>query len=138
VALRVVQEVLEAIAAHAREAAPQECCGVLLAESGASGAVTAVLRAENAEPDRPERRYRLDRATQLAALDLEIEGRTEVVGYYHSHPAGPPSPSPTDVAEAIPETLYLICGLGAGLPEFAVWRSGEGRLTPVPLEAADG
>jgi proteasome lid subunit RPN8/RPN11 len=130
----VTPDVLAAIAEHAQESAPAECCGILLAQAGT---VTDMLRSRNTEGERPTRRYRLDPRVQLAALDAEIEGRALIAGYYHSHPVGPPSPSPTDVAEAVPETTYLICGLATGRPEFAAWRSEEGRLAPEPLEATD-
>jgi proteasome lid subunit RPN8/RPN11 len=39
---------------------------------------------------------------------MEAQG-LEMVGIYHSHPHGPDSPSPTDIAEAYyPDAVYLI------------------------------
>ncbi len=44
-----------------------------------------------------------------AILDLEARG-WELLGIFHSHPAGPLTPSPTDVAEAYyPDSAYVIC-----------------------------
>jgi len=135
VALRVERAVLDEIANHARECAPRECCGVLLAEPDSAGVVTSILRADNAEPDDPTHRYLVDHRAQLAALDLEIEGRGETVGYYHSHPFGGPTPSPTDIAQAVPDTLYLICGLGNHEPHFAAWRIEGGTVVAVEVVA---
>lgn len=135
-ALRVSRRVLEEIAGHARQSAPQECCGILLAIPPGS-TVTALLRGENVTP-RPAERYELDHRTQLRALDLEIEGLADVVGYYHSHPRGSSRPSPHDIRESVPGSVYLICGLAGKDPTFAAWRRTEAGLTPCPLEVLDG
>ena len=133
-ALRVTPAVLDEIAQHARECARHECCGILLAEPDSAGVVTVALRAGNAEPDDRTHRYLVDHQTQLAALDLEIDGRAEIVGYYHSHPLGAPVPSPTDIAQAVPDTVYLICGFANHEPHFAAWRTEVGAAVPVSLE----
>jgi len=54
-------------------------------------------------------RFRLDPQGQLEAmLSMEEQG-FELLAIYHSHPAGPSHPSPTDIKEsAYPETVHLI------------------------------
>ncbi|WP_348607703.1 desampylase [Halobaculum rarum] len=103
-------------ALHERRAAgaPAEVCGVLVgdvgdadgaanADSGGDGVAEtdATDRVAEAVPvpnvaDDPERRYELDPAETVAAIeDAETRGR-DVIGFYHSHPRGPAAPSDTD------------------------------------------
>jgi len=54
-------------------------------------------------------RYRMDPQEQWNAFKYIEEKGWELVGIYHSHSAGPPGPSATDIAEAYyPESIYLI------------------------------
>jgi proteasome lid subunit RPN8/RPN11 len=76
--------------------------------------------------DRPHSRYELDPAQQYEAMSaIEADDR-EVVGFYHSHPNGPPRPSATDRAGARwAEYTYVIVSLG-GEPFVGAWRwTGE-------------
>jgi proteasome lid subunit RPN8/RPN11 len=130
----VTPTVLAEIEAHARAAAPAECCGVLL---GVRGIATRVLRGRNAEPRSPETAYVLDHSTQLAALDLEIAGEAEVVGYYHSHPTGRPVFSKRDVDLAQDEALYVICSLQGGVAAFAAWRARGRELVEETLDTCE-
>ena len=123
--LRLTPAARDEILAHAR-ASDDEVCGVLAgrrradgvtrtprdagdtdgdfaAESAAADSpadrVTAVRRVPNAASN-PRTRYELDPEAALSAVEaVESEGR-DVVGFYHSHPAGPPRPSETDRAAA--------------------------------------
>jgi phosphoribosylformylglycinamidine synthase len=53
--MRVLKDVLDAIAAHARQASPQECCGLLI---GDDGRITEAVATQNAAAD-PLRRYEI-------------------------------------------------------------------------------
>lgn len=71
---------------------------------------------------------------QLRVL-LEIDGRmdTDVVGFYHSHPRGPSSPSQIDASKNYwPDHPVAIVSL---FPETEVsfWRWKEGRYLPVEM-----
>ncbi|MEA5406272.1 M67 family metallopeptidase [Haloarculaceae archaeon H-GB2-1] len=75
----------------------------------------------------PRTRYALDAAEQLQAIEaIEAEG-LETVGFYHSHPAGPPGPSETDAANATwPGVSYVIVVLDGAHPYVGSWRwTGE-------------
>ena len=49
---------------------------------------------------------------QIAAFTDAEEDGLEITAVYHSHPAGPEIPSPTDIAQATyPELIYLIASL---------------------------
>jgi proteasome lid subunit RPN8/RPN11 len=99
--------VLSAVAAHAREASPAECCGVLL---GAADRIFETVRARNLSDD--PNRFVIDPQDHIAARrDARVRG-LQVVGFYHSHPHSEPSPSAADIAEASYDgCLYLIVSL---------------------------
>jgi proteasome lid subunit RPN8/RPN11 len=102
--VEIRRAVLEAILRHADEERPNECCGLLI---GTAGRVERAARARNlhASPTR----YQVDPADHFAAIRAARADGLAVVGAYHSHPASPPVPSATDLAEALyPEFLYLI------------------------------
>lgn len=88
---------------------PEECCGVLLGlRSRDAIQITDVLCAPNiAEGDR-RRRYQIDWSVLFQAYRQAREGGERVVGFFHSHPDGKPSPSATDQAKALLDHLYLI------------------------------
>ena len=99
----------EAMLAHAREAAPDECCGLLV---GAVGSVTDAVPVPNLDP------------RDHIALNRRLRGTGRgVVGCYHSHPDSPPVPSPSDIAEAAyPEFLWVIVSLQPPAPALAGYR----------------
>jgi len=103
----------DAIVDRARESAPEESCGVLGGsyEPIGQSVVRSQYPAENVA-DRPRTRYRIDPEDQLAIFE-SIEARGEaIVGFYHSHPRGPPEPSATDNAQATwPDRSYVIVSL---------------------------
>ena len=57
---------------------------------------------------------------------------------YHSHPAGPPSPSPTDIARAFyPDSVYIICSLAdPAQPSLSGFRIVDDRVWEVALHDA--
>ena len=123
----VPASVLHDIAAHARRAAPDECCGLLVG----TGA-----RIESAHPARNLRRsptrYLVDPADHFAAIRSARQAGLAVVGAYHSHPASAASPSPTDEREATdPDFLYLIVSLVTA--ETRGFRLVDGQMKGVRL-----
>jgi len=111
-------EVIDVIVAHAREAAPAECCGVLI---GRDGNVVDAVRTRNAA-DRPTR-FLIDPADHFAAIRVARARQLEVVGYYHSHPHSPARPSDTDIAEATyPDHLSMIVSLASDPPDLRLYR----------------
>ncbi|WP_149784721.1 desampylase [Halorubrum aquaticum] len=128
--LEFTRAAYDAVVDHARRGEPREVCGVLAGMRGAPDSedadraeslVTEALPTENVA-ERPETRYRID-PEELFAVVESIEGDgLEVVGFYHSHPAGPPRPSETDVARATwTDHSYAICALD-GHPFVGSWR----------------
>jgi len=117
------------------EAAAQptrEVCGLIGARDGV--AVTHYPIA-NIAPD-ADHSYHMDPAAQIAAFRaMRLRGET-LAAIYHSHPAGPPSPSPRDLCEwSYPEALCLIVGLAGGQARLRAWRWHPAGFAPVRLDA---
>jgi proteasome lid subunit RPN8/RPN11 len=123
--MRVRAAVLADIERHAREAWPQECCGLLI---GTPDEIAFAVRASNRAAD-PQRRYVIDPQDHFAAIRLAREKGLEVVGAYHSHPGSQPVPSETDRAEAFENFVFMIAGRAnpdAGTAPPASSHSGPG------------
>jgi proteasome lid subunit RPN8/RPN11 len=117
----------DALLAHAREGAPSEVVGVLSGDRGEDCAVVArTLRADNAA-DAPATRYEIAPETELDLLERVDDAGEDLVGFYHSHPRGPLSPSAVDARRAAwPGYSYLIVSLADAEPALGSWRwTGE-------------
>lgn len=131
----IAQSVLDAVAEHAREAAPEECCGLLV---GRGDRVLASRRARNSSSD-PRRRFLIEPEDQFEAIRFARRAGLEVIGAYHSHPASAPVPSPTDLREADPTLLHVIVRPAGDdrTAEIRAWRIaggnfGECVIVPLP------
>ena len=115
-------ETIDAIIAHAREAAPAECCGLLV---GRVRDIRQAVRARNLASGL--NRFLIDPKDHLdAAREARRQGR-EIVGFYHSHPRSPAVPSETDLTEAsYPDQLHLIVSLATEPPVLRIFNIGEG------------
>jgi proteasome lid subunit RPN8/RPN11 len=148
--LLVDRAVRDAIVEHARDGAPEEVCGVLGGVRGAGGTDgsdepdssggdedsgpdaprSARARTAHRVPNvasAPRTRYELDPSEQFRAMEAIEDAGDDVVGFYHSHPRGPPAPSATDEALATWSGYsYVIVSLDGPEPELGSWRwTGE-------------
>lgn len=100
----------------------EEICGVLAGDYGEEQShVVEAYPVENAA-DTPQIRYAMDPEEQLAVLETIEDAGLDVVGFYHSHPAGPTHPSETDAERATwPGYSYVICAFD-GYPFLGSWR----------------
>ena len=129
--VRMSREAYDAVLAHARRTLPDECCGLLI--GAARSLNTRVVRAWPARNLRPGRtRYLIDPADHFKAIRAARRAGLAVVGAYHSHPASPPTPSPTDDREADdPGLLYVIAS--PARDAVRAYRLDGGRLRRVEL-----
>src|SRR3954447_6888501 len=105
--------------AHARDEAPNECCGYARARDGR---VEEVFRAKSLRAS--PYGYEIDPPSMLAANELDEEGYDVVI--YHSHPKSAAEPSQTDINLAhYPHWRYVIVSL-AGDPRARCRRSANG------------
>ncbi len=120
--MRISKAHWDEMVSHAREEAPNECCGYLRASDGR---VEEVVRSENLRAS--PYGYELDAKSLLAANDLDEEGFQ--LGIYHSHPRSAPEPSQTDINLAsYPHWIYLIVSLAEDEPVVRAWRMADGRV----------
>ena len=129
--VRVAAGILRQLAAHARQAAPRECCGLLV---GTAQLIDECVATANV--DRHPSRYQVDPAAHIA-LNRRLRGTGRaVVGVYHSHPRGGAEPSPTDVAEALyPEFVHVIVSaVQERVPRVGAYRIISGRVERLLVE----
>lgn len=126
---------LDTILAHARDSAPEECCGLLLGDP-ATGRVSAVRPTANVAAGRAHR-FEIDPQALLQAHKAARAGGPALIGHYHSHPEGLAEPSAADaeMAERRGE-FWLIVGRDGAV---GAWRAGargavQGCFTPVDLK----
>src|SRR3989475_10251356 len=113
--LKLTHSLLNHILAHAREAAPQECCGII--GGPATGKATSVYRTRNVAAT-PLVTYEAAPEDLFAAQRAMRARGEELIAIYHSHPRSKdPKPSDTDVRLAYyPSAVYLIVWLGSEEP----------------------
>lgn len=125
--LKLTRSAYDEIVHRGCEGGDEEVCGILAGEfDGSESHAVATYPAENVA-DRPQIRYAIDPEEQFEILErIEAAGR-EVVGFYHSHPAGPAAPSETDRERAAwPGYSCVICAFD-GYPYLGSWRwRGDG------------
>jgi len=125
---------------HAREDAPNECCGLI---GGADGEARTVYRARNAEAS--PLRYQLHPNDQIRIMREIEEAGEELAAIYHSHTASPAYPSQTDINLALaevggeriqqfPGTIYLIASLAEGEEPLRGFDIGADDVREVQLE----
>ena len=129
----IAPELLDEIVAHAREEAPNECCGMV---SGSDGRASRVYTARNAEAS--PLRYTIHPQDQIRIMS-EIDDRgEELAAIYHSHTKTPAEPSQTDInlAQNWPDPVYLICSLAdPQAPNLRGFAIRDGRVEEVELDA---
>src|SRR3954465_1134289 len=99
--------------AHAREDAPDECCGLVAGRDGRSERVFRMTNAAHSPL-----RFEVEPLEVMRTLEEIDAAGLEVAALYHSHTRTAPYPSQTDVtfAEAWPGTPWIIVGLAGDEP----------------------
>jgi proteasome lid subunit RPN8/RPN11 len=118
------------ICAHLSAKLPEEACGLLAGRDGRTLKVFLIPNAAHSPT-----RFMMAPAHLLQALEEIDEAGWDLLGIFHSHPAGPPAPSPTDVAEAYyPDSAYLICAPGPHGWQVGTFEIRDGQTREIPLE----
>lgn len=120
-----VREILAYLEAHA----PLEACG-LLAGKGARVEKALFVRNQAQSPVR----FVMDPHEQLQAFEWIDDHGLDLLGIFHSHPAGPETVSPTDIAEAAYEVVHVICSRRDGEWKLRGFWIEDGKTVEVPLQ----
>ncbi len=135
--LRIAQEVVDEIVAHARRDHPDEACGVVAGAAG-SDAPTRFVPMLNAA--RSPTFYEFDSMDLLELYKALDERDEEPVVIYHSHTATEAYPSRTDIALAQEPTAHYVVvstrdGAHAdGSAEFRSFRIVDGEVSEEEVE----
>ena len=129
--LELTSDIIATLLAEAERAGPAECCGLLL---GRERRITQVRPAANVAGD-PLRQFEIDPGALLAAHREARTGGPELLGYYHSHPAGHAVPSATDCEHASGDNrAWAIVASG----EVTFWRDGDSGFEALSYCVVDG
>jgi proteasome lid subunit RPN8/RPN11 len=130
--MRIARPMVDEIVTHAREEAPNECCGMIGARDGEA---TTVYRARNA--DASPLRYTVHPQDQFRIMEQIDERDEELAAIYHSHTASPAEPSQTDInlARGWPDPLYVIVSLAdPDAPQIRAFRISDGAVEETDLD----
>ena len=113
--IKLTKHLLRELISHARETAPEECCGLIGGHE--NGEAVTLYRARNTAPD-PLVAYEAHPEDLFAAQRAMRADGEQLLAIYHSHPrSADPQPSATDVRLAYyPDAVYFIVGLGGSEP----------------------
>ena len=128
--LSLSSENVDSLVEHAQAELPNEACALLGGDAD-TGRVTSLHLARNrlASPYR----YDVD-PNDLVRIVHEIEARGEaLVAIFHSHPATPAVPSPSDLREARYPVIHLIASLAGSSAQIRAWRVTDGEAAEGPL-----
>lgn len=112
--------------------APLEACGLL---AGKNNRVEEVLFVQN-QAQSPVR-FVMDPIEQLKAFDRIDDNGLDLLGIFHSHPAGPETVSPTDIAEAAYDVVHVICSQKRDQWKLRCFWIEKGHSTEVNLQIVE-
>lgn len=135
--MKLAKSVRDSILEHAREAAPKEACGLLGGQDGDPPVVLDSIRTPNVA-EQPTRRFEIDPEALVTGHESFEAADRSLLGFYHSHPAGPAAPSETDRGGAAwPNSYVLIASLAEREPELGAWWFTGETFRSVPLETVE-
>lgn len=121
----------ECMLTEARAAFPREACGLLLGEPGR---ITHALPARNVHV-RPETHFEIDPQALIDAHRAARGGGPQVLGYYHTHPSGPPRPSAEDIRMAAGDgRIWAIVGEN----RVELWEDVAGGFRAISYSLVNG
>jgi [CysO sulfur-carrier protein]-S-L-cysteine hydrolase len=132
--VKISQQLIEEMVAHAREDLPNECCGMV---GGHDGEATEVIRVANSAAS--PLRYEMDPQGQYNAFKAIEDGGDELLAIYHSHTKSAAYPSQTDVNHAVawPDQVYVIVSLAdPDAPDVKAYLLKDLKIADVELDVS--
>jgi proteasome lid subunit RPN8/RPN11 len=105
------------IKADGEAAYPNECCGIILGEikdDGTKNAKRTMALNNSREDGERYHRFLITPEDMLFAEQTARAAKLEIIGFYHSHPDHPSSPSGYDKDHALPFYSYVIVSVDNG------------------------
>jgi proteasome lid subunit RPN8/RPN11 len=129
--LTLEQKYVDEMVAHAREEAPNECCGIIAAGDGRA---VKLFRALNSEAS--PYRYNVDPKDLFRIYRECDDNGWDFLVIYHSHTASEAYPSPTDIRLASwPEAYYVLVSLqNPNEPSVRAFRILDGSVSEEELK----
>jgi proteasome lid subunit RPN8/RPN11 len=127
--LTLTQVQLQKMILHVDLHAPLEACGVL---AGLNSRVEAVL--EVANQAKSPVRFLMDPIEQLKTFEWIESNGLELLGIFHSHPAGPGVVSPTDITNAAYAVVHIILARVGGPWQARGFWIENGAFSEVTLQ----
>jgi proteasome lid subunit RPN8/RPN11 len=122
------QEMLE----HVDQQLPLEACGLL---AGKTDQVEKIIPVQNQAQSAV--RFVMEPYEQIQAFDWIESNGLELLGIFHSHPAGPATVSATDIAEAAYEVVHLIWSRDKSHWQARGFWVEKGQATEVSLKLVE-
>ncbi len=116
---------------HVDQQVPLEACGLL---AGKNDRVEKVILVRN-QAQSPAR-FVMDPYEQLQAFDWIETNGLDLLGIFHSHPAGPETASATDIAEAAYDVVHLIWSHKKNRWQVRGFWIENGRVSEAALQIA--
>ncbi len=130
--LLVTESQLREMQDHVERMAPLEACGLL---AGKNERVEKIIPVRN-QAESPVR-FVMDPYEQLRAFQWMDDNHLDLIGIFHSHPAGPETASPVDIAEAAYEVAHVILSpLTNGWQARGFWIE-RGEATEIPIQVVE-
>jgi [CysO sulfur-carrier protein]-S-L-cysteine hydrolase len=127
--LTLTKEQLQRMMAHAEKHTPLEACGLL---AGLNSKVETVVETTNQAQSAV--RFVMDPIEQFHAFEWIEANGLELVGIFHSHPTGPETVSPTDIAEAAYAVAHVILSRTNGSWRARAFWIENGSFKEIPLQ----
>ena len=117
---------------HVQQHAPLEACGLL---AGKNDRVETVILVRNQAQSAV--RFVMDPYEQLRAFEWIDSNGLDLLGIFHSHPAGPETVSATDIEEAAYQAIHLIWSRTPGGWQARGFWIENGSAREVPLQIVE-
>jgi proteasome lid subunit RPN8/RPN11 len=130
--VRISSAALQQITSEATASPHAEICGLLF---GSGDLIEHAEPCTNVASD-PSNAFEIDPSRLIAAHRAMRRGGPTLAGCYHSHPFGPPSPSPRDAAAASPDGWWWVIAAvsGIGIYRAAAGGSLHGMFEPLAYD----
>jgi predicted GIY-YIG superfamily endonuclease/proteasome lid subunit RPN8/RPN11 len=128
--ITILKSALRDLLMESINAFPAEACGLLLGHGLGIEHVQPALNVHST----PRTHFEIDPQALVDAHRAARQGGPEVLGYYHSHPAGPAGPSATDREQASGDgRIWAIVPMG----DVTFWRDDEDGFAKLSYSVAD-